>query len=191
MVAAPPAHAACVGPAITAVVDSHGTLVVEGEWFGTDCYDTGPPPEGQGVLGPPAKDITVAVRQEGVEYVVARGDASADYTFHVEVEQPPMVGRAVVEARYGAEEGFSSQLLATAEITLAEPDDAASGTTVASFGEPATDATADVSGTAAADGDDSSTDVVPVVVALAGGLVLGVVGTLTWSRTRRAGVSRS
>ena len=29
VVAAPPAHAACVGPAITAVVDSHGTLVVE------------------------------------------------------------------------------------------------------------------------------------------------------------------
>lgn len=118
---APEAQAACAGPAISATIGSDGALVVDGQGFGTECYDANEPPEGEGALGPPARDITVVVREPGGEWLVAQGGAEADYTFHVEVaDPPPLTGKVRVEARYASQAGFTSYHVPSAEVNLAE-----------------------------------------------------------------------
>jgi hypothetical protein len=89
--AASPAGADCAGPTFRhdlGPVDRGGPLLVEGLAFGDNCYDTGPPPEGQGVLGKPRSDISVFVVQDGEEHLVAEGSADDDYGFAVEVPVP-------------------------------------------------------------------------------------------------------
>ena len=112
---AQPAVAACVGPSLRAnVVD--GRLSVTGEAFGTACHDSGPPPQGQGVLGEPGRAIQVVLSQRGMQQLVAVVDASADYTFGVDV---PLVqvepGTLDVSATYLAQQGTGFLTTATAE----------------------------------------------------------------------------
>lgn len=113
LVPVPAAGASCIGPMIEVSVTGPGggeavgrgeTLDVRGSGFGTDCYDTGPPPEGEGVLGRPGTGIEVVFTQAGTEVVVAEGRASPDYSFDVTVVVPAGLapGEAVVSARYGA-----------------------------------------------------------------------------------------
>lgn len=85
------AAASCSGPRIsnqTTEVAPGGRVTVVGHAFGDNCYDTGPPPEGEGVLGKPLDDIEIVFEQEGDEVVVARGAADESYGFTVEVTIP-------------------------------------------------------------------------------------------------------
>ena len=98
------AGAACVGPQLSydvAPVAPGQVVRVTGEYWGTDCYDTGNRPRDEGVLGPPQPDIEVVVLQDGVGQVVARGDADVDYRFVVEVPitGPLHAGTVIIVAR--------------------------------------------------------------------------------------------
>ena len=89
--AAPPAAADCSGPTVEsapAEVGRGGELTVVGSSFGDNCYDTGPPPDGEGFLGVPQSDVQVLVIQGGEEILVAKGDADEGYGFEVTVVVP-------------------------------------------------------------------------------------------------------
>lgn len=112
VLAAPgPVAASCAGPLLEPLGSATpgGVLTVSGLGFGTACYDTGPPPEGVGALGPPIDDIELVVVQDGNEVVVAHGAADADYEFTVEVAVPARLsaGTAEVVARWDAAGGGS------------------------------------------------------------------------------------
>lgn len=86
----PPAAAACVGPRIAVSPRSAApgaAVTVHGEGFGDNCYDTGSPPPGQGVLGNPLADIEITFVQDSTT-VLATVDADAEYEFTVEVTVP-------------------------------------------------------------------------------------------------------
>lgn len=103
-VVADPAAGSCIAPVVSHAagpVVRGATLTVEGRRWGDDCYDTGMPPPGYGVLGRPAQDIEVLVVQGEREVVVARGDADDDLAFAVEVTVPVDLapGSATIVAR--------------------------------------------------------------------------------------------
>ncbi|WP_436795038.1 hypothetical protein [Actinospongicola halichondriae] len=85
------ARADCAGPTIeyepTEVVRG-GLLTVTGTGFGDNCYDTGPPPEGEGVLGNPLTEIEIHLVQGDDERLVATGSADEEYGFRVDVIVP-------------------------------------------------------------------------------------------------------
>lgn len=101
---APVAGADCIGPSIDVrpLGGSPGEeLVVTGRGWGDNCYDTGPPPEGQGVLGRALDDIEIVFSQGAGEWVVATGSANPGYEFEVTVRVPrdARPGDATVAAR--------------------------------------------------------------------------------------------
>lgn len=86
------AQASCLGPTLTypsGEVRPGTTISVRGEWFGDDCYDTGPPPDGQGALGRPLQDVDIVLDHAGGETVVV-GTVSADddYGFTLDIRVP-------------------------------------------------------------------------------------------------------
>jgi hypothetical protein len=83
---------------------------VVGQYWGDDCFDTGPPPAGKGDLGLPRQGITVMFEQDGTQTVVARGNADADYQFQVDIVIPPNAapGGARLAARASEEEQFAA-----------------------------------------------------------------------------------
>jgi hypothetical protein len=104
---APAAGADCLGPTIeytAGAVDRGQEITVTGTGFGDNCYDTGPPPPGEGTLGRPLADIDVVITQAGVDHVVAEGTADADYGFEVSVVVPSDLepGEATVQALWDA-----------------------------------------------------------------------------------------
>lgn len=195
---APGAEAACEGPGISATISPDGALVVHGSGFGIQCYDAGEPPEGEGPLGPPARDITVVVRQSNVEFLVARGDADTDYTFHVEItDPPPMAGDVRVEARFANQEGFNSYLIATEEVNLPASESVTAGTQVVNFASHATSVDEghsgnDVSsrGIPATQAEGKSGGLITSASALLAGLLLGAGGMVLWSRRQNATTCR-
>ena len=95
-----PAGAACLGPSIeyeSGPVRRGGTVTVTGSGFGDNCYDTGPPPAGEGYLGKPLTEIEVVLVQSDRQTVVARGAADEGYAFEIDVVVP--VGSFPGEAR--------------------------------------------------------------------------------------------
>jgi len=95
-----PAGADCVGPAFshpTGPIDRGDTIRIEGTGWGGSCYDTGPPPPGQGVLGLPLDGIEVVLVQDGRHHVVAIGAADADLAFTVDVPVPAALVPGPVE----------------------------------------------------------------------------------------------
>jgi hypothetical protein len=89
--AATGAAASCAGPEVThpvGEVDRGETITISGRGFGTDCYDTGSPPHGQGALGEPATGIEIMMVQGDRQIVVASGDADERYRFTVDVVVP-------------------------------------------------------------------------------------------------------
>lgn len=91
LVSAPPASADCAGPSMTFAphdVVRGGEVTATGERWGDNCYDTGPPPDGEGVLGRPLNDIEIVVIQGEREWVVATVDADDDYRFTTQVDVP-------------------------------------------------------------------------------------------------------
>lgn len=106
------AVADCAGPTFSHTGGdlAHGdAVVVTGHWFGDNCYDTGPPPPGEGSLGRPITDIEVYLEQEGGLHLVAVGDASDDYAWRVDVPVPPVldVGEARVVVLNNGFEAFN------------------------------------------------------------------------------------
>jgi len=100
-----PASADCSGPTLTYETGEFapGDLVgVTGSSFGNNCYDTGPPPLGQGVLGIPVSNIDILLVQGDTEWVVAMGNADDDYAFEVDVQIPldAAAGEAHITARW-------------------------------------------------------------------------------------------
>jgi hypothetical protein len=103
--AADPATADCSGPTVRSApleVAAGDEVTITGEAMGDNCYDTGPPPAGQGALGKPLRDLEVVVQQGDAEHVLARGGADEDYAFEVTVTVPADLepGEAVVLVRH-------------------------------------------------------------------------------------------
>ena len=85
------ASASCVGPTIRldqGDVSVGDIIEVEGLAWGDNCYDTGPPPEGEGSLGNPRSDISIVLIQGDVEIIVANGNADGEYAFLASVTVP-------------------------------------------------------------------------------------------------------
>ena len=135
------ARADCAGPTISypgGEVRRGTTLTVIGTFWGDNCYDTGPPPDGEGTLGLPIEDIEILVSQ-GDQVVVARGSADADYAFEVNVTIPGSLSPGPVEviARWDA----SPAVNATEEpLVISSQPPLTDAQVVATFGPVATPA---------------------------------------------------
>jgi hypothetical protein len=93
LAAAGPASADCPSPSMTFFprdVDRGGEVIATGKYWGDNCYDTGPPPDGQGDLGEPLDGIQIVLVQGEREWVVGTVDAGAgdDYGFVTRIVVP-------------------------------------------------------------------------------------------------------
>lgn len=121
-----PAAADCAGP--TPAVEEGDYLPgepvpVSGQWFGDNCYDTGPPPPGEGTLGRPIADIEVWFEQGDTEWLVAVGAADADYAWSVAPPVPldASPGDLAVVLRYEAWGGPQEWPVASVTVLAGEP----------------------------------------------------------------------
>lgn len=170
---APPAAADCSGPTVEfepAEVGRGGEVTVVGLAFGDNCYDTGPPPEGEGTLGVPQSDVQVLVVQGDEEILVAKGDAGDDYRFEVTVVVPgsltPGPARLVVRLASGTDAFLADDGLT---ITDAAPIEGADESVVAfggATGEPTDVTEQDDPGSEAAADDGTDLPLVPIGVGL-------------------------
>jgi hypothetical protein len=147
LVLASPVSADCVAPAITydgGPVTRGSTIRVVGTAWGDNCYDTGPPPEGEGVLGRPLDDIELFVVQGGTETLVATGAARTDYGFVAEIVVPARLapGPATISARSASTP--ANEVTIPLTITSAEP--AARRDRVTRFGPRSPSTTAPTAG---------------------------------------------
>jgi hypothetical protein len=202
----PTARADCVAPSFTHDAQTIGrgeTIVVTGMFWGTECYDTGPPPEGQGALGEPATDVEVYVVQGDVEVLVARGRAASDYTFEVEVPVPTELepGPATVAVRSTGFEGtdgtgsFDLTAAPAVEPTISTPVEfgPSTGATTPTPATPPTttgSTTRPSTATAVTDPDDTDADDAggtgSAGALVVGGLtVLGAAAAAGWIIARR------
>ncbi len=180
------AAADCVGPQISydvAPVGPGQVVRVTGEYWGTDCYDTGNRPRGEGNLGKPQRDIEIVVLQDGIGPVVARGDAGSDYRFVVDVPVPgPLHAGTLIIA--GRADDPGPRFAFGPEIPVAEvaPPPATEGTANEGTVVPADPVTFEAAAqTDSTIGDDGRRWLVAgavLVVVIAGGLVW-------WGRRRR------
>jgi hypothetical protein len=167
LISAFPAAAAadCSGPTISVSPESGAArgeqVTVTGSYFGANCYDTGPPPAGQGIFGTPLDDIEIVFVQGTTELVVARGAADNDYAFSVDVTVPADLqpGEVLLQVRSN---GLFSSALQSFVLTDAPPVGSApaSSEDVATFGpaSPAAPAGPDVTQPRTAEPDRSSND---------------------------------
>lgn len=147
-VGAAPAGADCVGPTLhhpPAAVARGATVTLTASGFGDNCYDTGPPPDGEGILGRPVTGIGIFVARDGKETLVARGDANPDYAFTVDVVIPPDTtpGEAHLVARWTTgQAGQAEQAVIgsspgkTGGLTITDAAPAGGVAGVATFGPP-------------------------------------------------------
>jgi len=138
VVGAPPAGADCSGPVIeydAGPVDRGQAISVSGGGFGDNCYDTGPPPAGEGILGRPLTDIDVVITQAGVDHLVAEGNADDDYEFSVEVAVPADLapGEARLQVRWGPDAGWAVDRT-DQPLVVSDAAAATGGDEVATFG---------------------------------------------------------
>lgn len=111
-------------------------VTVVGQSWGDNCYDTGPPPEGQGVLGVPAEDIEIVFVQGSDQTVVARGAADDDYGFAVEITVPPAAVPGTAWLRASATGApYPGPLSSEPLILVTASDDPSAEVEVATFGE--------------------------------------------------------
>jgi len=199
-VGAAPAGADCSGPTITygaGEVRAGGTVTVEGNAWGYECYDTGPPPAGEGVLGEPVVGIEVVLSQDGFDEVVARGAAGDDYDFVVEVTVPGWFqpGEATVSARYAGGVAYDATdrplivldepaLETTGEIVSFGPvDERPPPTSTSTTGPTTSTTTSEDGGGAAAPARDGGGGISRVFLLLAGlGIGAAVVAMVVFLR---------
>lgn len=199
--ASPAAGASCVGPmllvpsaTIAAPLDRGQSFVVTGRAWGDNCYDTGVPPGGRGVLGNPLRNISIVFVQGDRRIVVARGAADPDYGFRVRVTVPEALEPGSV--RLVAHHGSQDVEAASSRGTYSPPQDGPTAitlSTAAPTGRPLDVARFGPSAGAAARTPASSEPDHPatvsyslVLLAVIGGvgLTAGLIGAL--ARRRRA-----
>lgn len=168
-----PAAADCIGPTVEVAsreVVRGGELVIHGSGWGDNCYDTGNPPAGEGVLGRPLTGIGVYIVQGNDEWLIATGEADAEYKFEVTVVVPTdlQTGAAEVQARYEGDDAYSPDPRLLVEDA---PALSATGATVATFGPRPLTATSIASATSppASAPPATSTDVTPPSTGVAAG----------------------
>lgn len=168
-----PADATCSGPRLeyeTGPVVRGETVTVTGAAYGDNCYDTGPPPAGEGVLGDPLEEIEVLIVQDDQRIVVARGAANDDYEFEVEVTVPLILHPGEAEMVVEAEDGI---VTSDGPILISDDPPAGQDQPVTLFagrgeGEPTT-------------GSSESGGVPAALIAAAVLLVIGLAfGTVRW-----------
>lgn len=98
------AAADCPGPTVEFTphdVVRGGEVTVTGEAMGDNCYDTGPPPKGEGDLGHPLTGIEIVITQGKSEWILATVDANDKYAFTTQVRIPADAspGEATLMAR--------------------------------------------------------------------------------------------
>jgi hypothetical protein len=131
-----PASAVCIAPSIShdgGMVEAGDTLRVEGISWGDKCYDTGPPPEGEGYRGTPLSGIELLLVQGETDIVVAKGDADARYEFSVTITVPSELrpGQFHIRARTGTGSGSDHQSFSLAFVDTGVEVD----TAIAAFDE--------------------------------------------------------
>jgi|GEM_PF-2285698 len=177
---APSASAICAAPTVQVTPGPivRGTdVTVTGEWWGSDCYDTGDPPAEEGFLGVPASDIDVTILQDGRGWVVARGAADAEYGFTVTapVSADLAPGPALLVAQEGGDVLYPSTLTTPIEIADVAPVATPAGLPV-TFGPATDEAVAVASAVATPGANDVSEDGDVTGVQVAAGLVLFMLG---------------
>lgn len=193
-VMAPAAGADCMGPTLeyeAGPVDRGGTVRVTGTGWGDDCYDTGDPPAGEGILGKPVGDIEIWIVQNGDEHLVAIGDADVSYEFTVDVPVPASLDSGPVEIVPRSRVDGVTLVATTDPVIVSDAAPAESDVEVpVRFGDSPpeqSDATASSSAsdesTDGGTGSGISSAAVVVLIAIIG---VGVaVGALSFSRQRR------
>lgn len=131
-----PVAADCSGPYIVVderKVDAGADLLLTGVAWGDNCYDTGPPPPGEGTLGVPVSEIDIVIQQGGERWLVATGSADADYGFTVTVELPAQLqpGRAEIRAEWDGRTAWTQDAFV---IVVDGPSSGTGDVSVASFG---------------------------------------------------------
>ncbi len=203
LVAASPAGADCIGPTVgyaPSEVVRGGTVTFTGRGFGDNCYDTGPPPAGESVLGKPLTEIEIHLVQGDVDQLVATGAADEEYAFAVEAILPDSFepGEVSVSVLTGRDVGVYFESSVPLTVTDAAPVESP-GAEVAMFGPavesglspgpvPEDSVLIEESETppVAVEGDDSSPW---VVVGIASIILLS--GVAAWFRWRRGQQPRS
>lgn len=125
-----PAGADCSGPTIeydAGPVDRGQEITVTGTAFGDNCYDTGPPPAGEGLLGRPLTDIAVVITQDGVDHVVAEGNADDDYEFQVSVVVPAELAPGEARVQASGAPGIPAFDLTDQPLVVSDADASAIG----------------------------------------------------------------
>lgn len=146
LIGASPVAGACAPPLLTVITDGQkvypgSVITIEGIYFGDNCYDTGPPPSGEGTIGMPLQNIDIVLTQNGREHLVATGNAGGGYDFSVDVVVPDdvEVGVMSVTAELPAQ-GASGDLSVTSDLEIqVTAGEASAPIAVARFGptEPA------------------------------------------------------
>lgn len=141
-----PVAGACAPPLLTVVTDGQevypgSVITIEGRYFGDNCYDSSPPPSGEGTIGMPWHNIDIVLIQDGQEHLVATGNAGGGYDFSVDVVVPAVVevGAMSVTAKLPAQ-GASGDLSVSADQEIqVTAGEASAPIAVARFGptEPA------------------------------------------------------
>ena len=126
---APDAGADCSGPSIR--VNPTGgpggsTATVTGQAFGNNCYDTGPPPPGEGVLGVPQSGVVITFTDAaGTTTELATVDAGPQYNFVTEITVPagaaPGAGRVDAVSPAGNPSAFGVPFDVTSAVIPAAP----------------------------------------------------------------------
>lgn len=143
---ASPVAADCAGPLLTVITDGQevypgSVITIEGLYFGDQCYDTGPPPSGEGTIGMPWQNIDIVLVQDGREHLVATGNAGAAYDFSVDVVVPDdvEVGAMSVTAKLPAQGAYDDWSVTADQEIQVTAGEASAPIAVARFGptEPA------------------------------------------------------
>lgn len=177
------AAADCSGPTIehsSGTFDRGDPISVRGTSFGTNCYDTGPPPPGEGILGTPVRGIEIALVQDDVDIVVAEGNANLKYEFIVEAALPVALqpGDVTVVARWrnGGEAFNSTSDPLIVSDAAAQPSDVE----IVGFGSNATPESEEAE--EATDG----TSTWPLAAAVALATIAAITSAAWWVRRSRA-----
>jgi hypothetical protein len=125
----PQAGADCSGPylrARPAAGPEGSTVTVTGEAFGDNCYDTGPPPPGQGVLGVPQSGVVVtSTDATGTTTDLTTVDAGPQYRFVVQIVIPggavPGTGRIDAISPPGSPSAFGIPFTVSDGVISATP----------------------------------------------------------------------
>jgi hypothetical protein len=122
---ATPSAADCGGPTITVAPTSGppgAALTITGTGFGDNCYDTGPPPPGEGVLGNPLQDVEIGfIDAAGVRTVLGVVDADDEYEVTLDATVPAGATPGPASIRADRTGSYSVAFTVSGEVIPATP----------------------------------------------------------------------